>query len=214
MPLFVPYQRRCNTLRLLGSRYNSTDQLWAITLVTDQRRPLFSEVKLAKMVLSCLLSDEMLCDLRLRAFTLMPEHLHLVAGMRTINANLSTLIGRLKSYTTQLYWKRSREIVESQEVTLPSTGISKSSREDTHAIIPSLLDWRATLRPEVVELRNWPGVRAEYFLKKHLWQTRFYDHVIRNAQDFEENLDYIAMNPVVAGYVSHPSFYPYTGFLW
>lgn len=213
MPLFIPYDRRYNTLRLLGFDYNSTNRLCVITLVTDQRRPLFSEVKLAKMVLSCLLGDEILRYLRLRAFTLMPDHLHIIAGARTTNANLSTLVGRLKSYTTQIYWKRSREIVESREVTSPATHFNKSSLEGTRTIISSLLDWRATLRPEAVELKNWPLVRPEHFLKKHLWQTRFYDHVIRNAQDLEENFNYIAMNPVVAGFVSHPSFYPYTGFL-
>jgi REP element-mobilizing transposase RayT len=75
------------------------------------------------------------------------------------------------------------------------------------------MDWRATLRPEVMELRNWPKVRPEHFLKKRLWQKRIWDHVIRNDVDLEENLDYIAMNPVREGYVTHPQFYPYTGFL-
>ena len=51
------------------------------------------------------------------------------------------------------------------------------------------------------------------FLKKRLWQTRLYDHVIRNDVDLQENLDYIAMNPVREGYVRHPQVYPYTGFL-
>ena len=39
------------------------------------------------------------------------------------------------------------------------------------------------------------------------------DHVIRNDQDLRENLNYIAMNPVKAGYDSCAQFYPYTGFL-
>ena len=75
------------------------------------------------------------------------------------------------------------------------------------------MDWRATLRPEVVELRNWPRVKPEHFLKKRLWQTRMFDHVIRNDFDLQENLNYIAMNPVRAGYVTAPNFYPYTGLL-
>ena len=36
---------------------------------------------------------------------------------------------------------------------------------------------------------------------------------IRNDFDLQENLDYIAMNPVREGYVTQPQFYPYTGFL-
>jgi hypothetical protein len=74
------------------------------------------------------------------------------------------------------------------------------------------MDWRATLRPEVVQLKNWPLVKPGNFLKKRLWQTRIFDHVIRNDLDLQENLDYIAMNPVRKGYVTNPQFYPYTGF--
>jgi putative transposase len=75
------------------------------------------------------------------------------------------------------------------------------------------MEWRATLRPEVVELKNWPKLKPGHFLKNHLWQTRLFDHVIRNDNDLRENLDYIVMNPVRAGYVTKPQFYPFTGFL-
>ena len=64
-----------------------------------------------------------------------------------------------------------------------------------------------------MQLNNWPNVKREHFLKKRLWQIRLFDHVIRNDMDLQENLDYIAMNPVREGYVTQPQFYPYTGFL-
>jgi hypothetical protein len=76
------------------------------------------------------------------------------------------------------------------------------------------MEWRATLRPEVGQLKNWPALKPGQFLKKRLWQTRLFDHIIRNDIDLQENLDYIAMNPVKAGYVTRPQFYPYTGFLY
>lgn len=79
--------------------------------------------------------------------------------------------------------------------------------------MPALIERNATLRPEVVRLDNWPSVQPAQFLQKHLWRRGFFDHVIRNDKDLQENLDYIAMNAVRAGYVSQPYFYPYTGFL-
>ena len=83
MPQFdFPYPRRYNTLRLLGYDYNSPWQLCAVSLVTDLRRPVFADVKLAKSALTSLLSDATLANMRLRAFTLMPNHLHLLAGVR------------------------------------------------------------------------------------------------------------------------------------
>jgi len=208
-----PHLRRHNTLRLLGYNYNSIYQLSAITMVVSQRRPLFADTLLAKAVLSCLLSSETLSKMHLRAFTLMPDHLHFLANVRKAKQNLPRLIGDFKSLTTQLYWKRSGEIVDTQQVSLPSTNLAKSNKHEQRSVIPALIDGRAVLRPEVVELKNWPQVKSQHFLKKSLWQTRFYDHVIRNDHDLWENLTYIEMNPVRAGYVSYPFFYPYTGFL-
>ena len=215
MPYFddFPYPCRYNTLRLLGYDYASTTQFCAITLVTDCRRCVFADVQLAKAVLACLLSDETLTHMRLRAFTLMPNHLHLLTGIQDAEVNLSKLIGSFKSYTTQLYWKRSRELVSSRVIDLPSTCVNRSQIKESQPLISALIDWRATLRPEVVELKNWPHVKPEHFLTKRLWQTNLFDHVIRNDSDFRENLEYIAMNSVRAGYVAHPQFYPFTGFL-
>lgn len=94
MPQFdFPHPRRYNTLRLLGYEYNSPYQLCAISLVTDLRRPLFADVKLAKSLLACLLSNQTVDHLRVRAFTLMPDHLHLLAGVRQPEKNVSGLIG-------------------------------------------------------------------------------------------------------------------------
>jgi putative transposase len=36
---------------------------------------------------------------------------------------------------------------------------------------------------------------------RELWQKRFYDHVIRNENDFRQHMDYIHYNPVRHGYV-------------
>jgi REP element-mobilizing transposase RayT len=171
-------------------------------------------MQLAKRVLACLLSDETLANLRLRAFTLMPNHLHLLAGLRQPELCLPDLIGNFKSYTTQLYWKRSQEVVTNGEISLPSRFVAKTNANQSDPLTLALLRWQASLRPEVVELRNWPHVNPEQFLKKRLWQTRLYDHVIRNEADLEDNIDYIALNPVREGYVSRPQFYPYTGFLF
>jgi REP element-mobilizing transposase RayT len=151
--------------------------------------------------------------MHLRAFTLLPDHLHILAGVRHPETNLPSLIGAFKSFTTRMYWKRSREIVASGEISLPSQQVGKSGFKESQALISALIDSVATLRPEVVELKNWPTIRPESFLKKHLWQSRFFDHVIRNDRDLRENLNYIAMNPVRAGYVSQACFYPHTGFM-
>ncbi len=216
MPHFsgFPFPRRYNSLRLLGYDYQSFYQLCAITLVTELRRPLFADLILAKAVLASLLSDETLESMRVRAFTLMPDHLHFLAGVRRPELYLPNLIGRFKSYTTQQYWKRSREVVDSDSVCLPPASVSRTEKKEARTLLTAIMEWRATLRPEVMELKNWPRLKPGQFLKKRLWQSRLFDHVIRNDTDLHENLEYIAMNPVKAGYVTSPQFYPFTGFLY
>ncbi|MEZ5347429.1 MAG: transposase [Pyrinomonadaceae bacterium] len=44
-----------------------------------------------------------------------------------------------------------------------------------------------------------------------LWQREFYDHVIRNEEDFVETVKYIRLNPVRAKLVESWKDWPYTG---
>jgi REP element-mobilizing transposase RayT len=104
-------------------------------MVTDLRRPLFADMQLAKHVLASLLSDQTLKFMRVTAFTLMPDHLHFLAGVRQPENYLPDLLGRFKSFTTQLYWKRSREVVESQQVSLPPLVVNKSDVREARSVL-------------------------------------------------------------------------------
>lgn len=46
------------------------------------------------------------------------------------------------------------------------------------------------------------------------WQKRFWDHLIRDEEDFERHLDYIHYNPVKHGYASRPEDWPHSSFLY
>ena len=207
-----PYPRRYNSLRLLGFDYGCTSSLYFVTIDTDGSRPVFGDIKLAKAIVAVLLDARTQARIRLLAFTLMPDHLHVLAGVGEAGKTLSAALAAFKSFTTQLYWKRSRDIVLSQELALPPASIQKSPRDQARELLPALMEWRAVLRPEVVELKNWPQLHPEQFLGKHLWHTKFNDHIIRNDEDLRETIKYIAFNPVKRGYVSKPQFYPFTGF--
>lgn len=45
-----------------------------------------------------------------------------------------------------------------------------------------------------------------------LWQRRFWEHTIRNEEDFERHVDYIHFNPVKHGLVTRISDWPYSSF--
>jgi len=53
MPKFSasPYPTRYNSLRLLGHDYASASDLYFVTMVIDQSRPVFGDLRLAKSIL-------------------------------------------------------------------------------------------------------------------------------------------------------------------
>jgi REP-associated tyrosine transposase len=53
-----------------------------------------------------------------------------------------------------------------------------------------------------------PNKRGEYAL----WQTRFWEHTIRDDSDFERHVDYIHYNPVKHGLVSRVADWSYSSF--
>lgn len=46
--------------------------------------------------------------------------------------------------------------------------------------------------------------------EKGIWQRRFWEHAIRNEEDWHRHMDYIHYNPVKHGYCSLPSEWPYS----
>ena len=45
-----------------------------------------------------------------------------------------------------------------------------------------------------------------------LWQSRFWDHVVRDECDVNRHMDYIHWNPVKHGHVGPPSEWPHSSF--
>ena len=60
-----------------------------------------------------------------------------------------------------------------------------------------------------------PTLRSASKFKKGeagLWQRRFWEHHIRDEEDFENHLRYCWHNPVKHGYVDHPRHWPYSSY--
>ncbi len=48
--------------------------------------------------------------------------------------------------------------------------------------------------------------------KKGIWQRRYWEHAIRNDEDFERHVDYIHFNPVKHGHVNRVADWPHSSF--
>ena len=57
-------------------------------------------------------------------------------------------------------------------------------------------------------------VSRDRILRNHapLWQPRFWEHAIRDEQDWRAHMDYIHFNPVKHGLVTNPGDWPYSSF--
>jgi len=68
--------------------------------------------------------------------------------------------------------------------------------------------WREIKKNVTRQISNRRNKRNE----GDVWQRRFWEHQIRNEQDWQKHMDYIHYNPVKHGYVTQPSQWPYSSF--
>jgi putative transposase len=48
--------------------------------------------------------------------------------------------------------------------------------------------------------------------ERGIWQRRYWEHLIRNDDDYAQHIDYIHYNPVKHGHCSRPADWPYSSF--
>jgi putative transposase len=48
--------------------------------------------------------------------------------------------------------------------------------------------------------------------ERGIWQRRFWEHLIRNDDDYRRHMDYIHYNPVKHGYVDRPKDWRHSSF--
>ncbi|WP_428357793.1 REP-associated tyrosine transposase [Methyloprofundus sp.] len=50
------------------------------------------------------------------------------------------------------------------------------------------------------------------YRRRGVWQRRFWEHTLRNQDDYNRHFDYLHYNPIKHGVVRHLSDYPYSSF--
>jgi putative transposase len=68
--------------------------------------------------------------------------------------------------------------------------------------------WRQIKRFVSIGLKSTLNERNE----KDLWQRRYWEHLIKDEEDWRRHIDYIHYNPVKHGYVERPADWPYSSF--
>lgn len=65
--------------------------------------------------------------------------------------------------------------------------------------------WIKTLKNSLSKTWRASGISAPH------WQKRFFDHILRSTDSYDEKWRYVAANPVRAGLVASPEAWPYQG---
>jgi putative transposase len=103
------YTRR-NSLRLPTFDY-ATPAVYFVTIVAIDRRTLFYNQALASSVIECLLEQRERLNFNLYAYCLMPDHLHLLIGLKPDSKPLGQIIGAFKSLSTRRYWESGKGVL-------------------------------------------------------------------------------------------------------
>lgn len=95
---------RKNTLRLPTFDYAAA-RIYFVTIVTTERRRFFNNPVFAEAVMECLLSQRLANNFNLYVACLMPDHLHVLIGLKQESKSLGQIIGAFKSLSTRIYWE-------------------------------------------------------------------------------------------------------------
>jgi len=96
-------ERRRKNIRLPKETYETSSQIFSITICTQDRRPLFQNETWGKNLLDSLKRGPLEKQTEQYAWCLMPDHLHLLIASR--EGNISDILNAWKSYTAHLLKK-------------------------------------------------------------------------------------------------------------
>lgn len=89
---------QCHAHRLRTGRHSESGQIYLVTVVVQNRQPIFSEFKLGRLVVDAFKKAEQEQFAKSLAWVVMPDHFHWLIELQ--NIKLPTLMARTKSRTT------------------------------------------------------------------------------------------------------------------
>ncbi|MHB8484427.1 MAG: REP-associated tyrosine transposase [Candidatus Acidiferrales bacterium] len=79
-----------------------------------------------------------------------------------------------------------------------------------HLLVAPSDDDRLSAVMREIKIRCAKRMRVARPEQKTLWQTRYFDRIMRHRQELSETLDYIHLNPVKDGLVKNPDRWPWS----
>lgn len=119
------------------------------------------------------------------AWVVLPDHMHCIWTLPEGDADYSNRVGMMKARFT---------------IGLRRSGFSPTPAENRYGAIGGRLRRRVGLKPDL------------HGDEPPIWQKRFWEHHIRDEEDFRAHLRYCWINPVKHGLCAHPRDWPYSSY--
>jgi len=178
------------SIRLKGWDYSSPANYF-ITLCTNERKPFFGVIKNGVMNLSeigliikeeweksFVIRKELFCDI----YVIMPGHIHAIISILEIDSRWNARPPESDSLNSPRW--NARPCVPTEEIERPCvlTGVAYRPPKSISSFIAGFKS-AATKR-----------INEQFHIGK-IWQSRFYDHIIRNSSELRAIRKYILDNP-------------------
>ncbi|CAM3692677.1 transposase [Flavobacterium chungbukense] len=183
----------------------SSEAVYFVTIVTQNRECLFGNIEEQKMILNengKIIEKELLRSIKIRKnwffhnWIIMPNHIHLLIKIQTPIESLSTNVAEthcgalLKFQSEEKTGINTTHIVEThRSASTPSisTTVNNISESKFSRKSNSISSFVAIFKSITTKQIN--GTAS-------IWQTNYHDHIVRNYKTFVKIYDYIKCNPI------------------
>jgi REP element-mobilizing transposase RayT len=220
MPDKFQNKYRIPSARLQNWDYSSNGAYF-ITICTQNREHYFGEIKDAAMQLSTIgqLAEQYWKEIpnhfpfvELENFVVMPNHIHGILIINKLHDDITAEMRLIASVrdniapNTQLIAPENNDIAPENDDNLEETRLIASVRNQIASVRGDEIniggfagDKNPMFHDSISKIIRWYKGRCSFEIRKShasfAWQSRFHDHIIRNAHSFENIQNYIRDNP-------------------
>ena len=168
-------------------RVDLPSRTYYLTCCTDRRRRLLCVGSAAQMIIDLYAGYRDRGDIRLHGYVVMPDHYHVIVTL-TGETSVSNLVRKVHGLFSWRWYGRGAGVAGHEGPALPNGG-HVAGHEG---------------------LGDEPPIGPALPRRGRVWQRRFYDHVVRNEEDWRTRMAYLHDNPRRAGLVEAAVDYPWS----
>ena len=172
------------------------EAIYFVTICVQDRFPFFKEEMLCDLLIEELKLCKILKQFLLFGFVVLSDHIHLLIQPNNEH-NISEIIRSLKIN----YSRNINNIIKTPEGAVTSPRLRGIGLNYLNKILPKYQN----------QFIQKYGTKQFQF-PKFQWQKSFFDHYIRNDNDFENHLEYIWRNPEKHGMTDNFEKYQYSSY--